>query len=335
MTAQVLAPLAIDQFVEEFLFLEIQPTRVLVVEIVGVIPGRVVDLFLEARELLAGFFELAVHHFQHARDGAETVGVAILEVGSYGGQAFRIVDADGEFLILIVHRALVHMAERQEAEHFVAVVFGLADGVAVRVEHHIAVREHNALRQAGRTRSIDDAGAFVGADGFLVLFHNGSKTLLILPSEFIKFRQRHDLVVVIHHQELDVAVDFSGDRRNFLIQRRRADHDELHVGMGEDMQIVVLAERAVNRNMDHVGEVDAHIHEVPLRPVVGDGDDLCTRLVTQGQQAVCDRVCDFIILVNTVLDPFSAGTAGQDVLFGRIRLQVLEQVECAKDFHDK
>ena len=103
--------------------------------------------------------------------------------------------------------------------------------------------------------------------------------------------------------------------------------------MIEDMQVIIFAEGAVNRNMDHPRQIDAHIHKIPFRAVVGDRNHLGTRFESQGQEAIRHRMGDFVVLINTVLDPFPPCAAGQDVILGRIALEILEQIEGAQDFH--
>ena len=199
--------------------------------------------------------------------------------------------------------------------------------MSVRVEHHVAVREHHAFGHARRTGSIHNTGAFVRTDGLFVFFHYRAEFIFVLASQLIELGEAHYIVGVVEQDEFNVAVDFSGDRRHALVERRRADGNQLGVRMRENMQVIVFAQCTIDWHVDHVGQVDTHVEEVPFRPVVGDGDDLGAGFVAQGQQAIGNGVRDLIVLVNAVLDPFATRTARQDVIFRRIGFQVFEQVE--------
>ena len=112
---------------------------VIEIEIVGELPGLLVDEGGDALETLACAFKLAVHHLKHARNGAEAVAVRVLDVAGNCGEAFGIPDAYSKFLELIVHCALIYVAEGQEADHPVLVSLDLTDGVAVGVGNQVVV----------------------------------------------------------------------------------------------------------------------------------------------------------------------------------------------------
>ena len=103
--------------------------------------------------------------------------------------------------------------------------------------------------------------------------------------------------------------------------------------MAEDVAEFIGAQGTVDRHMHHVGQVGAHVHEVPLRTVVADGDDLGAGAQAQGQQTIGDGMGEADIIVYTVFDPLALDADGQDIILGGVLLQVFQQVECSENLH--
>ena len=335
MAANIGSPLAVDQFIKDFLLLEIPPFRVVVVKIVGVIPGHQVNLLGDSLEVLGSRFELAVHHFQHARHGAEAVCMAIIQVGSHRSEALGIVNTDAKFLILIVHRALVRVAERQEADHDVAVVLGLANGVRMRVEGKVAVGQHDAFRRAGGTGSIDDAGHFVRVYLLDILCDNLFAGLAVLAAFFVEILEAEEAVGGIHEDHLHLAGHLLDHRNHLFIQVQVADHDDFRIGMVKNIAVFIRTEGAVHGYVDHVGQRYTHIQEVPLGAVVAKRDHFRALFIPQSQKTACHQVCILDVFIDTVFDPLALEFAGKDIITRGKFLQVFEVIENASNFHVK
>ena len=150
LSAQIVAPFAVDKLVENPAAKLVDGLLVVVVVVVCEFPGAAIDESFDAFQAGAGCFQLAIQKFKNPRDSAEPVCVAVFEVCGESAH-LRIIDADAFLLIVIVHRALVGVAERQERNHLVLLAQILAYSVAVRVEHQVVVAQHHAFRLAGRS----------------------------------------------------------------------------------------------------------------------------------------------------------------------------------------
>ena len=313
-------PFAIYEAVEHAQTTAVHWIAVVVVVIVAELPGGVVNLLLQPFEIVLLLAELLVEGFEHARHGRESVGVARGKVTLDGGESFGIVDADAKLLILIVHRALVGVAEGKEREHLMLDAVYLVHGVGMGIEGEVAVGEHDALGTSCRAAGVDDGSHVVGADIADVIIDNGLPVFPGITSQLAQLAHAGQRVAVVDKPDVDVSLLCSKGSLNLTVEHGGADEDGARVAMIEDECEVVGAEGWVDGDVDEACQCTAHIEEVPLGAVARDADDFVARLIPFGQQAIGRFAAGSDVIVYAVCRPFSALAGSKDVVLGVVFL---------------
>ncbi len=296
--------------------------------------GTVIDTLLDARKVLAGGIELVEHHLQHTRHGAEAVAVDFGQILDDGAHILGIVDADTLVLEMVVQRTLVHVVERQEADDAAVGGHGVHRGVCDEVGAEVAVRQHHALRVARGAGGVDERHPVVGTDGGLAFLEDRHP---LLAGGDTGLEYLHHAVFALDAEQrvnLGFLLHTVQSRTDGAHQLGVVDQDEACLAMGEDMVIIVDTQRGIDRHMDNARHGQRHVHKVPFGTVGRDGDDLVARLQPHLGKAVGQVVRILVIVVGTILDPFSVDFLAEDVgLLREFLLQMVEQIESTCDVH--
>ena len=306
--AETLAPVAVDHTLIKILRELVAQRHFLEEGIVvagAMFEGAGVYFLLETAEVLACGIEFVVYHFEHTRHSAEAVGVDFGQVLLDGAHILGIIDAAALVLEVVVHAALVHVVEREEAEHAALAGHGVDLGVGQEVAAEVAMGKHDPLGHTGGAGSVDEGGPIVGFDILFELLDYGAVFLAGGDAGLEDFEcavLAFDRGQGIDHRRV---LHFLEGGPNAAEQDVVADKHKTGAAVGENVQIVVGTERWIDRDMDDAGHGQRHIDEIPLGTVVGDGDDTVAGLETDFQQAIGHVMTILIIIVGAVADPFT------------------------------
>ena len=335
--AEALAPVAIDGAVEEELRDLVAKGHLLeegVVVAGAVFEGAGIDFLAETGEVLPCGIKFIIYHLQHTRHSAEPMGMDFGHVLLYGSHILRIVDAGTLKLEVVVHAPLIHVVEREETEHPTLGGHGVDLLVGDKVGTDVAMRKHDTLGLAGGARSVDKRHPVVGLYGVFKVRHDRA-VLLAAGDTGLEHFERTVLTL-----DVGKGIDY-GRILHFVESRTDAAQEYVvthkHVfgfAVGEDMQVVVGAERGIDRHMDEARKGKGHVHKVPLRAVAGDGDDFVAGLEPHFYEAVGQIVGILIIIVCTIFNPLAFFLASKNIgLVGITGDKMVEQVEDTCYFH--
>ena len=282
--AEAFAPMAVDHVFEEalgYLVAEGDFFEEGVVVACAMLEGAGVDFLFQAVEVLAGGIEFVVYHLEHTWHGAEAVGVDLAHVLLNGAHVFGVVDADAFGLEVVVHAALVHVVEGQEAEDAAVGGHGVDLFVCEEVGAHVAVGEHDALGVAGGAGGVDEGGPIVGFDGLLDLLHDGGVFLAARDARLEDFEHAVLALDACQGEDGGRVVHLGEGGTDAIEEDVVADEDVACLAVIEDIMVVVGAEGGIDGHVDDTGHCQRHVDEVPLGAVGGHGDDAVAAFETK------------------------------------------------------
>ena len=145
--------------------------------------------------------------------------------------------------------------------------------------HHITedipVAQHDAFREAGRSGGIDQGGKAIGGNTCLHSFNFFRPGIC-----FSQFDQVVELLCTIGRFKGINSLDCSNpgqdvfDLAHDLLPGNKY---EFNFRMGQDVLVIRFTDSGIDRDVHGANLQDAHIEEVPFRPVVGNSCDLISR----------------------------------------------------------
>ena len=309
LAAHALADALVHQLVGQG-FLQLVPAAELaLVKVVfeGQVDGPVEYFLAYAGHLLAFAEDLVVYLLDEARHAGHHVGAYLLAVVAHLGYALGVGDGEAEPLVEVAHHALVDVAHGEPRE-------GLCPGLSrafldfLHVHDEAAVGEHRAFGHAGGARSVDHGADVV--DGQRVL--DGLQ--LLLGVGVLGFVAAANLVDVVHglhvlhgHYGAEVLQlrELLAYVADLLVQGGGLHHEQAHLGVVEDVLVVLLADGGVDGQQHGAGLLHAEVDIVPLGAACGDEAYVLALLHAQMQQGVAYKVNFLNVFVDVMLFPFT------------------------------
>ena len=205
----------------------------------------------------------------------------------------------------------------------------------LHVHDETAVGQHGALGHTGGAAGVDHRADIVDGqrvlDGLQLL---GSIGMVgkILATNLINIFHRFYALHGNNCAKIFEMGEFLTDVADFLIQGRCLDHQQTHMGVVEDVLVVLLADSRIDGQKHSTRLLNAEVDIVPFGAAGGDEADILAALHAEVQQGVADEIDFFDVFVNVMVFPFAVFLELENGAFGMEGFPPLEQVKQTSRF---
>ena len=248
MAAQRLAPLGIDQLVGNRVWQLVQGILALIVELQGLVERPFVNHSRHALQLVTFGLQLVEHHLHHTRHRAEAVRMGLIQIAGDAAKRLRIVYADTEILVFVVHAALIDVAERQKAQHPVTVVADLHVGMSYGVKRQTDMFQHYTFGHSGGAGGVDYGANLILSDFLFVLLNHRSPFIRLFLPKLEQLLPIFPSLYLIDGKQFRTQRHFLDQRTYYTQYLLVAYKDRPRTAVVQDVPVVLLAQCRINRD---------------------------------------------------------------------------------------
>ena len=231
----------------------------------------------------------------------------LLAVVAHLGYTFGIGNLVAEPLVEISHHALVDMAHRQPAE-------GPRPGLArtlldfLHVHDKPPMGQHDALGNTRGARGVDHRADIVGGQRVLHLLQPLRRIGMLLQVATANLVDIIQTLRPLHgHYGTEILQlgQILADTVDPLAQCWRLHHQQSHLGIIKDVEVVFLAHRRVDGQEHGSRLLHTEVDVVPLRASGTDKADVLAFLHSQVHQSVADQIGFLDVFIDVVVLPLA------------------------------